>query len=298
MAESSWWEVSFDAQDHQAESIEASLTDLGAQAISYLEAQTNTKPVFELHPQTAPQLWPHSRCVALFSGEIPREDLIQHIDPCLKDLDYDIQRLEEKNWAKICQDQFPPLCFGQKLWICPSWHTLDVPDAVVLQLDPGVAFGTGTHPTTAMCLEWLAHQSLTDKTLVDFGCGSGILGCAAALLGAQQVWAVDHCPQALLSSQANIQKNKLKTSSIHLGSPDRLPSDLKADCIIANILAQPLVELSQRLVGLLPISGTLVLSGILESQVDLITQAYQPAIRFEAPLVSQEWVCLVGKKLS
>ena len=187
--------------------------------------------------------------------------------------------------------------FANKLWICPSWCALPDPNAPYVLLDPGLAFGTGTHPTTALCLEWLANHLAPDQTVLDYGCGSGILGIAAKRLGARYVVCVDYDPQAIAATVDNAGQNSLFSDDLHACLPEKCPS-IKAHIVIANILAKPLVNLAETLVSHLAENGTLVLSGLLSSQIDLVTQAYAEWIDFEPACLQDDWVRLVGHRKS
>ncbi len=193
-------------------------------------------------------------------------------------------------------ENFHPMRFGQRLWICPSWKTPPEADAVNLMLDPGLAFGTGTHPTTALCLEWLDGCDVTGKTVVDYGCGSGILGIAALLLGAKEVVAVDNDPQALIATLDNAKRNNIDSSKISVYLPDDAPNDYQADIMLANILAGPLGELSPILSKMTHSNGLLALSGIISSQSAGLLEIYQQWFDMDKPVLQDEWVRLTGKK--
>src|SRR5690606_10212600 len=168
-----------------------------------------------------------------------------------------------------------PLRFGERLWIVPSWHDAPDPEAANLMLDPGLAFGTGTHPTTALCLEWLDGQDVAGKQVTDYGCGSGILGLAALLLGADHVIGADPNPQALEASRDNARRNAVEDSRLDLYLPGQDP-DTRAEIMLANILAQPLIGLAPRLADLTLPGGSLVLSGILSNQARAALEASGP----------------------
>jgi ribosomal protein L11 methyltransferase len=184
------------------------------------------------------------------------------------------------------------MCFGEQLWICPSWHQPPKPDAVNILLDPGLAFGTGTHPTTALCLNWLDQAQVKDKTVIDYGCGSGILAIAAALLGAKKVIGVDIDPQALEATQANAKRNNVQ---IETYLPDDCPN-ITADLVIANILAGPLQTLAPTLVKLSKTKSDIILSGILDSQADAVSNTYQTWFEMQPPTQKEDWIRLVGHR--
>jgi ribosomal protein L11 methyltransferase len=189
-----------------------------------------------------------------------------------------------------------PRRFGRRLWVVPSGHTVEPDDAIILRLDPGLAFGTGEHPTTALCLAWLDAHAPVGAKVVDFGCGSGILAIAAALLGATRVLAIDHDPQALVATLKNAAANGV-ADRIDARADDALPSDVWGEqrVVIANILANPLVALAPRLTRLVAPRGQLVLSGLLEHQVGEVCAAYRD-VRFDAPVVSDGWALVAGAR--
>jgi ribosomal protein L11 methyltransferase len=207
----------------------------------------------------------------------------------------DVTLVEDKDWERAWMDDFQPLKFGERLWIVPSWHDAPDPDAANLMLDPGLAFGTGTHPTTALCLEWLDGQDPHGKQVIDYGCGSGILGLAALLLGADHVIGVDTDPQALEASRENARRNGVEDSKLDLFLPDNEP-ETKADIMLANILAQPLIGLAPHLASRTRPGGDLVLSGILSNQAREVMAAYEPWFVMDEPEQREEWIRLTGRR--
>ena len=195
-------------------------------------------------------------------------------------------------------ENFHPMRFGQRLWICPSWKQPPQANAVNLMLDPGLAFGTGTHPTTALCLKWLDSCPLDGKTVIDYGCGSGILGLAALLLGASNVIAIDNDPQALIATADNATRNHINPDRIQTYLPNQIPSGIKADIVVANILAGPLTELAPTIIQLTADKGLLALSGIIASQADELLNVYQKWCSMDKPIVEDGWVRLSGRKTS
>jgi ribosomal protein L11 methyltransferase len=192
-------------------------------------------------------------------------------------------------------DNFHPMRFGQRLWIVPSWHSAPEPDAVNLLLDPGLAFGTGTHPTTALCLEWLDGQDLTDCNVLDFGCGSGILAIAALLLGAKQAVGTDIDYQAIEASRDNAERNGIDASRFPLYLPEQLPAE-QADVLVANILAGPLVALAPQLISLVKPGGRLALSGILAEQGEEVAAAYAATFDLDPLCIRDGWVRISGRR--
>ena len=203
-----------------------------------------------------------------------------------------IEQLEDRDWAREWLKDFKPMRFGTRLWICPTAYTPPEPDAVNLSLDPGLAFGTGTHATTALCLEWLDGHDLRDRLVVDYGCGSGILAIAAARLGAREVWAVDNDPQALVASRDNAARNGVM-DRLHICLPPAFPA-LQADVLLANILAGPLVSLAQLFAACLRPGGRLVLSGILKTQEPDIRRAYQADFAELEVASKDDWIRVSG----
>lgn len=294
-----WIQVKIEVAPDDAEGYEDLLLELGSSAVTLEDAAD--QPLFEPAMGTTP-LWSQTRITGLFEAEtdIPMLELglkagHQQLHGEQSMPAYKIEILEDKDWEREWMDNFHPIQFGPRLWVCPSWKPVPNPDAVNLMLDPGLAFGTGTHPTTAMCLEWLDQQQLEQQTVIDYGCGSGILGIAALLLGAKQVYGTDIDPQALQASRANAEKNQLSEDQLLLCYPDKMPA-LEADLLVANILAGPLVELAPTLAKLVKSGGQLVLSGVLASQADELISTYQQWFNLEPVAQQEEWIRLTGVK--
>ncbi len=288
--------VSVAAKRAEVARIEESVLPLGALSVSLVDAADT--PVYEPGVGETP-LWQHVTVRALFSAELDAEQLIIDLcaaSGCLEAADCSVDVLEDKDWQRSWMDSYEPLRIGHRLWVCPSWKPLPAACEVPLRLDPGLAFGTGAHPTTALCLEWLDMHDCTAETVLDYGCGSGVLALAAALLGAAQVHAIDNDPQAISATRENAERNNVsgKVNIMLAGNPSCL--SLQADIVLANILAAPLIELAPLLQFLLAPGGTLVLSGLLESQVDAVQRAYAATIAFGAPVVRHGWVRLDGQK--
>lgn len=296
----SWIQLKALISPNQAEAMEESLMAAGACSVTYEDAKD--QPVLEPTLGTTP-LWDATVITGLFTAD---EDMAQahniasNVFKHLTDQtlpEYRIEILENQDWTRTWMEHFKPMQFGSRLWICPSWQEAPEPNAVNLLLDPGLAFGTGTHPTTALCLKWLDAQgeTLTTKTVVDYGCGSGILGIAALLLGAKVVVGVDNDPQALIASNDNLLRNKLESSRLETYLPDDLP-DMQVDILLANILAQPLYELSERLSKLTKIGGKIVLSGILEEQAVALSKHYETYFDMDDIVIEDGWARLTGTK--
>lgn len=206
-----------------------------------------------------------------------------------------IEQIEDKDWEREWMDNFHPMRFGQRLWICPSWRDVPDPTAVNVMLDPGLAFGTGTHPTTSLCLEWLDGLDLEGKTVIDFGCGSGILAIAALKLGAAHAIGIDIDPQAILASRDNAERNGV-SERLSLYLPKDQPQDLQADVVVANILAGPLRELAPMISVLPRVGGHLGLSGVLASQAESVADAYRADFNIDPVAEKDEWCRITGVK--
>ncbi len=207
-----------------------------------------------------------------------------------------IKKIADEDWVRRSLDQFKPMKFGKRLWICPSWFTPPEPNDVNIILDPGLAFGTGTHPTTALCLEWLDEHINAQHLVIDYGCGSGILSLAALKLGAKRVFAVDNDEQALEATLRNGEKNGFIPPELQTYLPNELPVE-QADLLIANILAQPLIELAPLFAKRVKPHGKLILSGILPSQTEEITKAYSPWFNMQPPDFKEEWSRISGNRI-
>ncbi len=289
-------QVSIAAVRDDVPQIEAAALSLGALSVTLVDAADT--PLYEPGVGETP-LWQSVIVRALFDANRDASQLIADLAAAtdhIASADCRVELLEDKDWLRSWMDAYEPQRVGERLWVCPSWKPVPSQCSVPLRLDPGLAFGTGTHPTTALCLEWLDAQACAGKTVIDYGCGSGILALAAALLGALQVHAIDNDPQALIATQDNAERNNVaaKVNVIAAGEPECLA--LHADILLANILAAPLIQLAPLLQLLLVPEGVLVLSGLLESQVDAVQSAYADII-FDAPVMREEWVRLEGRKL-
>ncbi|WP_417502478.1 50S ribosomal protein L11 methyltransferase [Marinobacter sp.] len=293
-----WIQLQIPADPDTADQLEDLLMEMGADAVSMEDAAD--QPLYEPDPGTTP-LWSQTTVTGLFQSDRDIDQLCadvrnawhQQTQQSLSEID--VTLVEDKDWERAWMDDFHPLQFGERLWIVPSWHEAPDPDAANLMLDPGLAFGTGTHPTTALCLEWLDGMDVSGKQVTDYGCGSGILGLAALLLGAHHVVGVDTDPQALEASRENARRNGVDESKLDLYLPDNEP-DTKADVMLANILAQPLIGLAPHLAALTKQGGDLVLSGILSNQAREVMAAYEPWFIMDEPAQREEWVRLTGRR--
>ena len=289
-----WIQLRVNTTEKHAETVSDMLMSWGAQAVSFVDAQDT--PIYEPMPGEV-IYWTNTVVVGLFDAEHPMEKVIgklQQVSLFKHGVQYKLEQLEDKDWEREWMDNFHPIRFGNRLWVCPSWRDIPDPTAVNVMLDPGLAFGTGTHPTTALCMEWLDSQDLTDSLVVDFGCGSGILGIAALKLGGKRVVGIDIDPQAIEASTANAARNHV-AGQIELYLPKDQPK-LEADVVVANILAGPLAELSQIISAYVRPGGLLALSGILESQAQAVIDAYSHEFDFDPVAVKDEWVRLSARK--
>lgn len=289
-----WLQVSLTVDAARVEAVENLFMDLGALSITNLDAAD--QPLLEPGPGETP-LWRSTRITALF----PEDQQLKPLQVFLAGgLAADIlatlavERLEDQVWERVWLADFHPMRFGSRLWVCPAGQRPDQADALILDLDPGLAFGTGTHPTTALCLRWLDGADLTGRRVIDFGCGSGILAIAAALLGAQEIIAVDHDPQALKATRDNAEKNQV-LDRIQILAPEQVPQ-IQVDVLVANILAGTLIRLAPQVQSLLRPGGHLILAGLLEDQADAVAAAYVGGCRMDAPVPDQEWVLLHGRR--
>ncbi|CAI8366809.1 MAG: Ribosomal protein L11 methyltransferase [Cellvibrionales bacterium UBA7375] len=295
MVSSQWIQFNIEASPQKTEQIENAVLDAGAVSVTLQDAAD--QPILEPGVGETP-LWDSCILTALFPASIDTSTTEQQIQANLSfSLCSSWQLVENKDWSQEWKKHFKPVaCSDCRLWICPSWIEAPQPDAVNLRLDPGLAFGTGSHPTTMLCLNWLEKQTLQGKTLIDFGCGSGILGIAALLLGAEKVWAIDNDPQALLASRDNAQRNGIEDERLITLLPEEIPSEAKADIMVANILAKPLIDLAPQISKLTLNNGQLCLSGILSHQVDQVSAAYIEKFIFADSVIEDNWAQLAATK--
>ena len=287
-----WLQVRLAITPEQAATYEEALLDVGAVSVTFMDAED--QPIFEPDLGTTP-LWSHTHLLALFEADTDPAALLAHLalltgGPLPT---HQVEQIADQDWERSWMDNFQPLRFGQRLWIVPSWHQPPEPQAVNLHLDPGLAFGTGTHPTTALCLEWLDGQSLHDCNVLDFGCGSGILAIAALLLGATQACGTDIDPQALEASRDNATRNGIDAARFPLYLPSEMPADT-FDLVLANILAGPLVQLAPTISQHVRQGGHLVLSGILAEQAEEVRAAYQADFILDPTAEKDGWVRISG----
>jgi ribosomal protein L11 methyltransferase len=296
-----WVSAAFLANAALAEAFCDALLEVGALSTSIEDADAGTpeeKPQFgEPGEENVAILWEHVRIVALFAQDAPVARLLEAVAKTLSlpaAPVFTLENVAEENWVARTQAQFMPIRISERLWIVPSWHESPVPEALNLRLDPGMAFGTGAHPTTRLCLEWLERMPLAGKTVLDYGCGSGILAIAAARLGAARVTGVDIDPQAIVAAAGNAEKNAVAADFHDLS----VPLSCDYDLVLANILANPLRMLAPALSAHVRPGGSLVLSGILEAQAAELTAIYAPWIPLALSGTSEGWALLSGMKPS
>ncbi|MCP1623362.1 50S ribosomal protein L11 methyltransferase [Pseudomonas nitroreducens] len=289
-----WLQVRLAITPDQAETYEDALLEVGAVSVTFMDAED--QPIFEPDLGTTP-LWSHTHLLALFEADTDEASLLAHLTLLTGGElpEHQIERIEDQDWERSWMDNFKPMRFGRRLWIVPSWHDAPEPEAVNLLLDPGLAFGTGTHPTTALCLEWLDGQELAGQNVLDFGCGSGILAIAALLLGAEQAVGTDIDPQALEASRDNASRNGIDPAKFPVYLPTDLPK-AQADVLVANILAGPLVTLAEQLTGLVKSGGLLALSGILAEQAEEVRAAYADAFDLDPTAERDGWIRISGRR--
>ena len=293
-------ELVFTVSEDLAEDLGDALMELGALSISVSDAAADTeseKPLYG-EPGLTPdrQAWEQSQVIALFDEQgLSATEISSTLTEAGFQVSAPLERsVEEQDWVRLTQSQFEPIQVGQRLWVVPSWHDApNDPNAVCLAVDPGLAFGTGSHPTTKLCMQWLEeHPDLASKTLLDYGCGSGILAIAAKRLGCGEALGVDIDPQAVISAKDNAKRNEV---TVDFRLPEEDSTHSQHDVVVANILANPLQVLAPALCQRIAPNGHIVLSGILERQADEVIATYQPWIQLHVWRECDGWVCLTGQ---
>ncbi|QCP61054.1 50S ribosomal protein L11 methyltransferase [Pantoea sp. SO10] len=288
-----WIQIKINSTGENAETLSDALMEVGAVSVTFQDTHDN--PVYEPLPGET-LLWGDTDVIGLFDAETEMSDVVAELSQHQllgSAFRHKIEQIEDKDWEREWMDNFHPMRFGERLWICPSWRDVPDPNAVNVMLDPGLAFGTGTHPTTSMCLTWLDGLDLQGKTVIDFGCGSGILAIAALKLGAAQAIGIDIDPQAIEASRDNAERNGV-SERLALYLPHQQPENLQADVVVANILAGPLRELAP-LISVLPkAGGHLGLSGVLASQAESVCEAYAERFELDAVAEKEEWCRITG----
>ena len=294
MNSTDWLQIKLRTTNQTADVIAELLEQLGAMAVSYTDAEDS--PILEPKPGER-RLWPNTEVTGLLAQGTDPKPILDKLKAILGDhIPMAATALEDKNWIRAWMDQFKPLKFGEHLWICPSWLEVKEENAVVVSLDPGLAFGTGTHPTTALCLGYLDSLDLQGKQVLDYGCGSGILAIAALKLGAKNALGVDIDEQALQASRENAERNNVSDKlELFMGTDQKL--DLpKSPVTVANILAGPLAELEPIIASLTESGGKLALSGILTEQADSVIEAYSKDFVMNKVKDKEGWALLTGTR--
>ena len=288
-----WLQISVEVNGELAGVATEVFVDAGALSVTYQDAADEPilEPALGEHP-----VWSATRVVALFPDDCDAGRITWRLREALHDAGIDprIERLEDRDWSVTWRETFHAMRFGGRLWVVPTGEQAPAADAVTIHLDPGLAFGTGTHVTTALCLEWLDAHPPLECEVIDYGCGSGILAIAAARLGARHVRAVDIDPQALLATRENARRNGVdqRVEALFPVALNARPVDL----VIANILANPLIELADTLASQVSLQGDIVLTGVLAEQADDVMTAYRPWFEFREPVQREGWVLLEGIK--
>ncbi|MGG4663465.1 50S ribosomal protein L11 methyltransferase [Providencia vermicola] len=290
-----WIQIKINSTAQHAEALGDELIETGAVSVTFQDSHDT--PVFEPLPGET-RLWGDTDVIGLFDAETEMKFVVAQLEnsPLLgTGFAHKIEQLEDKDWEREWMDNFHPMRFGERLWICPSWRDVPDPTAVNVMLDPGLAFGTGTHPTTSLCLQWLDGLDLEGKTVIDFGCGSGILAIAALKLGAAHAIGIDIDPQAITASRDNAKRNGV-SERLSLYLPKDQPQELQADVVVANILAGPLRELAS-MISVLPRAGGLLgLSGVLATQAESVADAYRTTFEIDPIAEKEEWCRITGVK--
>jgi ribosomal protein L11 methyltransferase len=302
----SWTEVVIEIEREHAEGLSDALMEAGALSVSVEDADEGTeaeKPLFGEPGLTPTQAaWDHSRVVALTDVDADQAAIVAEAAAAAglpATPAFSTRPVGDADWVRLTQSQFEPIHIGTNIWVVPSWHEIPDPNALVLELDPGLAFGTGSHPTTRLCMEWLEAHPAPGKTVLDYGCGSGILAMVAKKLGAADVSGVDIDPQAIESARDNAQRNHCE---IDYFLPDDFAASAKAqqnggkfDVVVANILSNPLKLMAPMLSGRVQGGGHLILSGVLARQADEVAAAYAPFIKLGVWAEQDGWVALHGQ---
>ncbi|MDY0975478.1 50S ribosomal protein L11 methyltransferase [Massilia sp. CFBP9012] len=301
----SWTEVVIEiARDH-AEALSDALMEAGALSVSVEDADEGTedeKPLFgEPGMEPTEAAWDHSRVVALTDADADQLAIVTEAAQAVKLAfvpAFTTRKVEDADWVRLTQSQFEPIHIGKNIWVVPSWHEAPDPSGLILELDPGLAFGTGSHPTTRLCMEWLEAHPAPGKSVLDYGCGSGILAMVAKKLGAHDVAGVDIDPQAIESARANAERNKVEIDyylpDTFAASGNERHAGGKFDIVVANILSSPLKLMAPMLAGRVAAGGSLILSGVLARQAEEVAAAYAPFIKLGVWAEQDGWVALHG----
>jgi ribosomal protein L11 methyltransferase len=300
----SWTEIVIEVARDHAEALSDALMEAGALSVSVEDADEGTdaeRPLFgEPGMEPTETAWDHSRVVALSDLDADHGAIVAEAAAAcgIEPPKFMLRPVAEQDWVRLTQSQFEPIHIGKNIWVVPSWHDAPDPNGLVLELDPGLAFGTGSHPTTRLCMEWLESHPPQGATVLDYGCGSGILALVAKKLGADKVYGVDIDPQAIESARYNSERNHCEIE-YHL--PEAFASaehPQTFDVVVANILSSPLKLMAPMLSSRVAPGGMLVLSGILERQADEVAAAYAPFLSMSVWAEREGWIALVGRVAS
>lgn len=293
----SWLSVIIQAQDHTADLISDTLMELGALSATIEDANADTldeQAIFGEPGDPPPGIWQKNLVSALFDDDVDVKQVIDALQEQtnLSGLQYKTVNIEEQDWVHATQAQFNPIQINERLWIVPTWHNVTDENAINIALDPGLAFGTGSHPTTHLCLDWLTKTLNKGETVLDYGCGSGILAIAAKKLGASTVVGTDIDEQAIIASDYNAEQNDVKIEFINAEHYDIVQFDM----VVANILSSALSVLAPVLASACKTGGKIALSGILSEQTEQLTSIYSQWFDMQAPKEMESWVLLTGIK--
>lgn len=294
-----WLTLIVDSDATHAEALSEALLELGALSVDLLDADADTpdeQAIFGEPGEPPPGIWQHNRVSAMFENNQDVRSILQKAVAAIglgKLPEYRIEVLADNDWVRLTQSQFEPIPISHRLWIVPTWHTPSDPNAINIVLDPGLAFGTGSHPTTRLCLRWLDQNLQGGESVLDYGCGSGILAIAARKLGATSAVGIDIDKQAVIASRDNASANQVNNVQFYL--PNDVPTN-SYDLVVANILTNPLRILSPLLAQATRQGGQIVLSGILEEQAQSVMDIYQQWFDLNTPVFEDGWSCLSGYK--
>lgn len=300
----SWTEIVIELPRAQAEQVSDALIEAGALSVSVEDADQGTEaeqPLFgEPGMELTAQAWERSRVVALTAADTDHAALVEQAKACCDNVDqlrFTLRNVAEQDWVRLTQAQFDPIPIGQNIWVVPSWHAAPDPNGLVLELDPGLAFGTGSHPTTRLCMEWLEQHLSADASVLDYGCGSGILAILARKLGATPVDGVDIDPQAISAAHDNAVRNQCTDVQWFVPAAfAQAREGARYDIVTANILSGPLKLMAPMLASRVAKGGAMVLSGILARQTEELIDCYAPYISLAVAAEREGWVALAGRK--
>lgn len=296
-----WLSVTLQAEADKAEALSDALMEAGALSVSIEDADAGTeaeKPQFGEPGHLPTGLWDHSRVIALFDGDTAGEALAAMLAEAARSAGFEAvppfttDEVAEQNWVQLTQSQFDPIRITDRLWIVPSWHEAPDAGAINIELDPGMAFGTGSHPTTRLCLQWLCDAVAPGCSVLDYGCGSGILGIAAAKLGAADVLGIDIDEKAVEAARDNAERNSVSMRLQHSGTPLNETFDL----VVANILTNPLCVLAPAIAARIAAGGRVALSGVLDTQAEQVIEAWAPFVTLRVGASLDGWIRLEGQR--